>query len=334
MARFFRCVRKGLPLLFILVFLCDCEARPMQAQAFALNTVLTVTLYGGSAQDAQDALAVADQAEARLSAHKTDSQIARLNREGTLQADAQTAALLTKALTLCEATGGAFDITLGGVSALWNFTEQVALPDPVVPEETAIQQALTHTGYTGLQIDGNTVTLTDPLAQVDLGAIAKGAVGEEMRALLKEKGVKSAILNLGGMVMTLGLKNGEPWEVAIDSPFQSGEIVGVLRVGETAISTSSGAQRFFEKDGVRYHHILDPQTGYPAQSGVSSVTVLASDGATADALSTALFVAGYDKGCQILAHFEGASAVFVMDTGEILLCGEPPFTKDTRFSPA
>ena len=165
---------------------------------------------------------------------------------------------------------------------------------------------------------------------VDLGAVAKGAIGDEAVEALRARGVTCALLNLGGNILTLGDKpDGSDWVVAIEDPLGGGSVGTVAFSGSRAVATSSGVQRYFEVDGVRYHHILDPETGYPARSGIASATVLASDGLTADALSTALFVMGEARAEALLREkYPECAAVLVRDDGTVRVLGDAGFTGD------
>ena len=311
-------------LLAALLLLCGCAEKPVTAQSFALDTVLTVNLLsGGTAEDAEAALARADACEALLSAHREGSEIDALNKSGeeTVPLSDLTRFVLEEALYIGRESGGALDITLLAVSDLWDYKSE----DPQVPSEEALREALVHKGMERIEL--TTEGACAHGARIDLGAVAKGAVGDEMVKTLQTRGVRSALLDLGGSIFTLGDKpDGTPWTVAIDDPAGEG-FVGTLALrGSWSVSTSSGAQRYFEKDGVRYHHILDPGTGWPAQSGLISATVIAPSGLVADGLSTALFVAGEEEGERILSRFPEAAAVLVRQDGSVRTLGDVDFT--------
>lgn len=304
-----------------------CAQKPVQVQSFALDTIITVKiLSGGDAEDAQAALSRIDQCEALLSAHRAGSNINELNTAGgaAVSVDPLTAQVLARALKIGQDTEGALDVTLYEVSRLWDYKSET----PHVPEWEDILAALQYRGMERITIEENTVTVQE--VRIDLGAVAKGAIGDEAVRELQERGVKCALLNLGGNIMTLGDKaDGSQWIISIEDPNRGGSIGSIRFSGSKAVATSSGAQRYFEVDGVRYHHILDPKTGYPADSGLSSVTVIAPDGLTADALSTALFVAGEEKAEAILReHYPDCAAVLLRSDGTVRVLGDVVFAGD------
>ena len=316
-------------LLALLVLLCaGCASKPVTAQSFALDTFITVNLLsGGDEQTAQDALSLVDRCEGLLSAHREDSEIARLNTapEGEIVPLSDlTRKVLSEALAIGENTDGALDVTLLAASALWDYKSD----DPQVPDAQALREALTHKGMDRIELTDEGACAHG--AQIDLGAVAKGAIGDEVVSLLRERGVTCALLDMGGNIFTLGQKpDGSPWVVAIDDPASDGYVGTLTLEGDWAVSTSSGAQRYFEKDGVRYHHILDPQTGAPARSGLSSVTVLAKSGLVADGLSTALFVAGEEEAARILeTAYPDAAAVLVREDGTVRTLGDLDFAPE------
>lgn len=173
---------------------------------------------------------------------------------------------------------------------LWGFTTK----NYRVPESSEIADVLKHVSYTNVEVNGQQVTLSDG-ASIDLGGIAKGYTSSRVIQIMKDCGIEHAIINLGGNVQVLGTKtDGSDWRVAIQNPDSESSYLGVLSTADKAVITSGGYERYFEQDGQVYHHIIDPQTGYPSESDLTSVTIVCSDGTTADALSTALFVMGLD----------------------------------------
>ena len=163
-----------------------------------------------------------------------------------------------------------------------------------MPESSEIADVLKHVSYTNVEVNGQQVTLSDG-ASIDLGGIAKGYTSLRVIQIMKDCGIEHAIINLGGNVQVLGTKtDGSDWRVAIQNPDSESSYLGVLSTADKAVITSGGYERYFEQDGQVYHHIIDPQTGYPSESDLTSVTIVCSDGTTADALSTALFVMGLD----------------------------------------
>ena len=197
---------------------------------------------------------------------------------------------MNRAMQVSKETKGAFDITIYPVMELWGFTTR----NYRVPESSEIADVLKHVSYTNVEVNGQQVTLSDG-ASIDLGGIAKGYTSSRVIQIMKDCGIEHAIINLGGNVQVLGRKSdGSDWRVAIQNPDSESSYLGVLSTADKAVITSGGYERYFEQDGQVYHHIIDPQTGYPSESDLTSVTIVCSDGTTADALSTALFVMGLD----------------------------------------
>ena len=308
--------------------LCGCQMSPIEKQSFALDTFITVRIMeGGDVQDAEAALHRIDECERLLSAHRAGSDIARLNDGETVEVNDLTARVLRGAAELSEISGGALDVTLYEVSKLWDYKSE----NPRVPAQEEIDKALGSRGVEKIMMENRTVTAQG--TKIDLGAIAKGAIGDEARKALRDRGVKAAILNLGGNIITLGDKpGGSGWAIAIDDPLHQGQVGTVRLHGDWALATSSGTQRYFTVDGKEYHHILAPETGYPAHSGLASVTIIAPDGLTADALSTAVFVMGEEKARKMFEQHGlcdlDVSAVLVRDDGSVAVLGDAEFTEN------
>ena len=267
---------------------------------YAMDTVMNLTVYGENAaaalESAEKELHTLD--EAVLSRTAEGSELYALNALNgeTVEcgADDILPALIETALTISDATDGAFDPTLAPVLDAWGFTKD----EHRVPSADALKELLSHTGCGEVALektaDGWTVTLLDG-AQLDLGGIAKGYAADLLRAQLEKEGVTSATLDLGGDVFVMGRKtDGSDWRIAVKDPADTESYLGVVSAADKFIVTSGVYEHYFKKNGERYHHILDPKTGSPAESGLVSVTVLCENGAWADALSTACFVLGPD----------------------------------------
>ena len=267
---------------------------------YAMDTVMNLTVYGENAaaalESAEQELHTLD--EAILSRTAEGSELYALNAANgatvAYSADDALPALIEAALTISDATNGAFDPTLAPVLDAWGFTKD----EHHVPSADELAELLNHTGCGKVVLkktaDGDTVTLLDG-AQLDLGGIAKGYAADVLRAQLEKEGVTSATLDLGGDVFVMGQKtDGSDWRIAVKDPADTEGYLGVVSAADKFIVTSGVYERYFEENGVRYHHIIDPKTGSPAESGLVSVTVLCENGAWADALSTACFVLGPD----------------------------------------
>ena len=259
-----------------------------EAVFFAMDTVMTLRVYAGGDGDVLDA------AEARVKELETlwsvtdeNSEIYALNHDGAAGLSPETADLLDTALGMCGRTDGALDISIYPVLRAWGFTTG----EYAVPDDETLAALLPRVDYAQVTQDGTYAALPDGM-EIDLGSVAKGRTGDLLSQLLRESGVTSALLDLGGNIQAVGAKpDGSPWRIGVRDP-EGADYLGVVEVEDQAVVTSGGYERYFEQDGVRYWHILDPKTGYPARSGLSSVTVVGDTGAVCDALSTALFVMG------------------------------------------
>ena len=288
--------------------------QPESVQLFAMDTVMDLTAYGENAAAAlTDASREINRLERLLSRTIDTSEISQINAGGAVTVSEETASLLAQAQTYTAATDGAFDITIAPLVSLWGITTD----SPHIPTQQEIDVLLPLVGPEHLHLSGDTVTLDDGCA-IDLGGIAKGYASDRVAAIFARHGITSGTISLGGNVYVCGAKpNGQPWVVAIQDPRSDGYAVTVALTDSFAV-TSGGYQRYFEQDGVRYHHILDPKTGHPAASGLQSVSVVSQDDTLADALSTALFVMGLDAGAALYRAGDLAfEAVFMTDDGSV-----------------
>ncbi len=295
------------------------EPKKCEKTQFCLDTIVTLTAYGKGADGAIDkAFNRISEIEQKFSAYLKDSEIYKINNSSYntfVEVDKEVYDLINRSLELSDMTEGAFDITLKPVSDLWG----IGTDNQRVPTDEEIKSALNKTGWENVVLDKNSyaVKLKKEGMALDLGAIAKGYASDEAARVLSECGIKNACLDLGGNIvvmgeMPLGLfesirygKRSRPFTIGIQEPDaprgQSGQPV---TVENGCVVTSGDYERYFEENGERYHHIIDPKTGMPAKSGVRSVTVIAKEGTTADALSTAFFVIGNDADDKWKEHYE------------------------------
>lgn len=300
--------------LLIALLLCGCaQNAPVEREIFAMDTLMTVRVWGDD-KDVSAAVSEINRLDALLSVTNENSEIYALNRDGEAELGTDTFDLLNKSIAVSRRTDGAFDPTVYPLVEAWGFTKDTQ----AVPSQSEIDAALALVGYEQLEDDLD-VTYLSIDGKIDLGGIAKGYAAQKVIDLLKDRGVETAFLSLGGNVQTLGSKpDGEPWLVGIADPEDPSNAIACFRfTGSLALVTSGGYQRFFEENGVRYHHILDPKTGYPADSGLASVTVLARDGTLADGLSTALFVMGMEKATALWRESDDFEAVFITQDGAV-----------------
>lgn len=284
----------------------------------SMDTVMQLTAYGRGREEAlAQAQAEIERLDALLSTGSEQSEISRLNAGGSLTLSQDTGNLFREALSLSEDTDGLFDITIYPVVKLWGFYDKAYH----VPTDQELSSAMALVGSDRVHYDADTRTATLGTGQsVDLGGIGKGYTSQRVTEILKNAGIKSAMVSLGGNVQCLGTKpDGTAWNIGIRDPWnsQSG-IYCAVSITDKAVITSGGYERFFEQDGKTYLHILDPRTGYPAESGLSSVSIVTSDGTLGDGLSTALYIMGLDEASGYWrAHKEEFDAVFITDDGTL-----------------
>ena len=291
------------------------------SQVFAMDTVMLLTVYGDQAQQGLDqAEQIIQKLEKLWSATDENSEIWALNHSGGnwVELSEDTREILSRGLELCALTDGALDLTAYSAVQAWGFPTGAYR----VPDEAELEQLVGTIDYTQVELDEQTGQARLPGGMsLDLGAVAKGRLGEVLSQDLKELGVTSALLELGGNIQTVGTKpDGSRWRVGIQDPnSQEGGYLAIVEVADQAVVTSGDYQRCFEQDGQTYCHIMDPATAAPADSGVDSVSIVGSDGTVCDALSTALFVMGEVKGAQFWKdHPElDFEAIFVSQDGSI-----------------
>lgn len=295
------------------------EVSSQSSQVFAMDTVMLLTVYGDQAQQGLDqAEQTIQKLEKLWSATDETSEIWALNHSGGnwVELSEDTREILSRGLELCALTDGALDLTAYSAVQAWGFPTGAYR----VPNEGELEQLVGTIDYTQVELDDNQARLPEDMS-LDLGAVAKGRLGEVLSQDLKELGVTSALLELGGNIQTVGTKpDGSRWRVGIQDPnSQEGGYLAIVEVADQAVVTSGDYQRYFEQDGQTYCHIMDPATAAPADSGVDSVSIVGSDGTVCDALSTALFVMGEEKGAQFWKdHPElDFEAIFVSQDGTI-----------------
>lgn len=325
---------------------------------FYLDTLCTITIFAVEDSDGKlsaltseerdkellalitDAFKLCDRYEKLLSKTIETSDIAKINGAGgsAVQVSDETIEVLQKGIFYGERSEGAFDITIGKSTELWGFREAEAGEDTEsgmtgkVPDAEKLAETMKHVDYKKIEIKGNSVRLLDPEMEIDLGGIAKGYIADKVTAYLEEKGVTSAIVDLGGNIVAIGGKAdsilAEPdeqpeqtdFKVGIKDPLSdTGDIIGIVSASDKTIVTSGTYERYFIEDGKKYHHILSSKTGYPTDTDVLSVTIIAEKGSSADcdALSTSCLALGIEKGRELIAETKGAEAVFIDLDGEI-----------------
>ncbi|MBQ5812942.1 MAG: FAD:protein FMN transferase [Clostridia bacterium] len=279
-----------------------------------MDTVMTMRLYGGSEELIKSLEGRIKELEGLFSVTDTGSEIYELNHTGSAELSDDTIDLVTRGLELSEATGGALDLTVYPIVRAWGFTTG----EYRVPDEDELRELLQKCDHEKINISGSTASIGEGM-ELDLGAVAKGYTADVLTAMVKEAGVKSALLDLGGNISLIGEKpGGGSWGVGVRDPF-SEENIGVLRLVDCMAVTSGSYERNFEQNGKVYHHIIDPDSGMPADSGLASVTIIGEEGTLCDGLSTALFVMGLEDGLDLWRRMDDFEAVFVTDEGEIFI---------------
>lgn len=292
--------------------------QPVERSLFAMNTYMTFTAYGEDAQAAlQEAEECIQQVEGLWSVTDEDSEIYQANHSGgqPVTVSEETAQIISFALEMAQRTGGALDPTIYPVLTAWGFTTD----SKQVPSQQRITRLLEQVGYDRIRLNGTELTVPDGM-ELDLGAVGKGYTADLVTEILRRHGVSSALISLGGNIQAIGSRpDGSDWRLGIRAPWESGNL-GVLTVSDAAVVTSGGYENYFDDEqGNIYWHILDPSTGYPADSGLQSVTIVGREGKMCDALSTALFVMGAQSAEQYWRENGGFEMLLVTDSGEILI---------------
>ena len=300
----------------VLIFFSCAEKNKMYKKSRVLmDTFCTITVVSPSKEDARDAIeagfAEIKKLETLLNYFSDDSEITAVNRAAgnkPVTVSRETMDMMKKTIYISKLTNGVFDPTIAPVVSLWNFSKDMS--DPSIPSGSKINDAVDLVDYKKIKMDYDKfeIFLEEKEMEIDLGGIAKGYAADKAVEAIKSKGIKAALVAVAGDIRGFGLNaSGNSWRVGIQNPRPEAEsdkpwedIFASLYLGNMAISTSGDYQRFFIKDGRRFHHILDPETGFPAESDLISVSVIAPEGYVADGLSTAVFVLGLEKGLSLL----------------------------------
>jgi len=317
-------LKRLLPLILLLALLCGCGAEKDSAAAqelssidiFAMDTFMNIRACGASDELLGEAARAVFELESLVSTTDSGSEIYALNRDGSAQLSERPAYILTRALELCELTGGALDISVYPIVRAWGFTAE----EYRVPDSGEIAELLESVDYTRIELSADGAVSLPEGMEIDLGSVAKGYTGDMLARMLSDAGIESAIFDLGGNIHTVGSKpDGSDWRVAIQNP-QGGGIIGVVEVSDKAVVTSGGYERCFEdSDGNVWWHIMDPETGYPANSGLISVTVITDEGIYGDALSTALFIMGEEAAVEFWREQRNFEMALIDGGGNLLI---------------
>lgn len=314
------------------------DVEPVSKEGFYLDTVCKISIYDMDGDlDKEKAEAAINKAYKRcrelentLSNTIESSEVSQINSAGGkwVTVGKDTLKVVKAGVKYGELSDGDFDITIGSVSGLWDFQSE----NPVVPEQSKITEALKHVNYKNIQFNGNKIRIIDPEAKLDLGGIAKGYVADELTTLLEKEGVTSAVINLGGNISTIGSKpDGSPFIIGIEKPYTDRtEIIGTTTADNQTVVTSGIYERQFQKDGKIYHHVLSSKTGYPAETQLEAVSLVAKKGRSMDidAMSTICLMKGVDGGKAFIKKQKGVEAVFSAQGKEVAKTKGMKFTAE------
>lgn len=311
---------------------CSKEKIPYSKTDFYFDTVVTITVYETSDNEQRaeeiltEAMAICQYYDNLLSRTREGSDIYNINHAGgeAVMVSEETAHLIYTALNYCELSDGAIDISIAPVKDLWNFNSETN--GGTIPSDIMIQNALTHVGYQNIELNGNSVRLSDPSAAIDLGFIAKGFIADQIKSYLLLQEVDHALINLGGNILAVGAKPDKtPFKIGIQEPFaEAGTYITTVDCSDdkdshsASVVTSGVYERCFTVNDDLYHHILNPRTGYPQKTDLYSVTILTDSSTQADALSTTCLVLGLEKGKALIESLDDVEAIFITTDNEII----------------
>ncbi len=265
------------------------------------------------------AFAEVNRIEKMMSEREKGSEPARINLNAgrkPVKVSQEMLAIITKSIHFSRISQGAFDISWAALAGLWDFDRK----RPVVPPKEKVAESVKLINYQKIAVDreGSTVFLQVDGMRIGLGGIAKGYAVDRAIQTLQQEGVKDALVNAGGDLRVIGKKDGKPWRIGVQAPREKGKLLGVLEITDISFATSGDYEKYFLKDGIRYHHLLDPRTGFPAR-GCRSVTVICASALEADALSTAVFVLGPEAGLKLIEKLPGVEALIIDQEGRIIM---------------
>ena len=327
-------IKKAIFFIFMSTLLfCGCSKNqstaqnsPISATDFKLNTVITINIYDSDNEDLlTECMNLCDKYESIFSRTDPDSELYQLNHRqlqpvdgttDTYQLSDELAELLAKGISYSQKSEGAFNIALAPLTSIWDFTSE----NPQIPDEAAIQEALSKCDFNDVILDGCQITLPSADTAFDLGGIAKGYIADKLKEYLVSQNVQSATINLGGNVLCIGMKPDEtPFKIGIQKPFADrNETIAVMEIDGKSVVSSGIYERYFEQDDTLYHHILDSTTGYPYDNDLVSVTIISDKSVDGDALSTTCFALGLEKGKAYAEALEDVQAVFVTQDYEVI----------------
>ncbi len=312
-------MKNSLPL-FLILLLLSCGEGVHRVSRPQIGTIINLTMIGRADQAGragEAAFAEIERIESLMSPYAAGSDIDRINRKAGAPAPVsrETFGLIKRAMAISVETSGAFDITFAGIAGLWKLRGDNFFP----PGPATVRSLLPLVDYRKVVLDSDRVTvrLKEPGMRLGLGGIAKGYAIERALAVLNDHGIENAIVDAGGDLQVSGNRQGRPWRTGLRNPRGDGVIAAIDMEPGESVATSGDYERFAEYRGKRYHHIIDPRTGFPAESGLASVSVITRDPVMSDALATAIFIMGRDRGLAFAAEREGVKVILVDEKGAV-----------------
>jgi len=302
----------ALSLFGCLISFSGCGSRVYTESKLVMGTVARISVVANQSR-ADRVLELAfeeiKRIEQKFSPYLQESEVSQLNSEGSLSPSSETVWVISESLKYSELTKGKFDITVYPIIKIWDIKRRE------IPAEKDIKKALKNVGYRKIRIDDGLVSLNG--TSLDLGGIVKGYAVDRVCGILKKNGITRALIDIGGDIYAMGDREGKGWSIGVQHPRKENRLIGILQFEDRAVVTSGDYRRYFISGGRRYHHIIDPQTGYPAE-GCQSVTIVASSTMKADALSTGIFVLGPEEGMKLVNSLDGVEVVIVDSKGKLI----------------
>ena len=309
-------------LILIFIFATGKYEKPsIVKSSYALGTIINFSACGSNSEKAiEKAIEKLNDIDDKMSAFKEDSEISKINSKAGNNAEIvskDTYFVIKKAVEYSKILEGTFDPTIRPLVKLWN----IGTKEEAIPEQSQIQETLKLVNYNDVILDesNHSIMLKHKKQALDVGGIAKGFAADEARDIFYKHNIKSALIDLGGNIFALGSKeDGAPWKVGIQNPIKPrGEYIGILSVKNKSVVTSGNYERYFMKDGKRFHHIIDPKTGYPSQSKIISATIISDNSIDGDGLSTGVYIIGIDKAMKIIEAIDGIDAIFITENKKV-----------------
>lgn len=304
-------------LLIFSFFLCGCQkTTPLSSKEFCLDTIVQITLYDSSSKNIlNNCFDLCKKYELVFSTNNKKSELYKLNHSihklENQSISKELYQVIKQGLYYSELSNGAFDITIGSISSLWDFKNNI------IPQDHLIKEHLQDVSYKNIVLEKNEIRFLNEKTIIDLGAIAKGYIADQIKDYLLKKNVTSALINLGGNILCVGQKQQQPFLIGVTNPQETSDSILSLNINDLSVVTSGTYQRYIETDSKKYHHILNPLTGYSYENGLSAVTIISKSSIQGDALSTVCFSLGKEKGIELLNSLKDVSGCFIDENNQI-----------------